>query len=956
MVDGDRISLAGTLSSQDEVGEAAKAAISVYGSANVENSLGVGERYSEAVWLGGVNSALVDLKGLESGELTASDGGISIIGITAEERSKEAVVASLSGAAGDIAFSEDIKVMPYAPSMLKYMVDGDRISLEGTLSSQGEVDGAVAAANSVYGADNVESALVVGERHAPAGWLGGVNGSVADLTDLESGQLEASDSGISITGITAAAESKEAIVASLSGAAGDIAFTEDVKVMPYTPSSVKYMVDGDRISLEGTLSSQGEVDAAVIAANNVYGADNVESALVVGERYAAAGWLNGVNGSVADLTGLENGELEASDSGISIKGITAAAQSKDNVIASLSSAAGDINFSEQIQVLPYSPSAVKYSVDGDRISLQGTLSSQGEVDGAMAAAGSIYGAENVENSLEVGERYAPATWLGGINGAISDMKLLETGALEASDGGVSVTGITDTEANKGTLVASVSGAAGSIAFSEDVQVVPYTPSMVKYMVEGDRISLQGTLSSQDEVDQAAAAATNVYGAENVDNGLAVGERYSPAGWLGGINQAVTDLAGLETGVLEASNDGISVKGITDTDASKDAIVASTSGAAGDIAFSEDVRVMPYSPGMIAYTVSGSRIRLEGTLATEDEVADAAAAAVDAYGEENVDNALKVGDRYTPSRWLYGVNGSVAELKLLENGELRGSEDGISVTGVTDEQKKRDIIVGSVRGGAGAVPFSESVTINPRASSEITYRFGENSAVSIAGSLADQAAIDVAAAGAEEQGGAASTSSALTVGDRVAQADWLPGVVELLADMKTVTAGEVRANDSGLVLNGTVESTDRRNAIGAKATELLPDLPLDNRILVVVPVPEKTLTQALLDLNLPGIQFETNSAELRPDSIEILDGVVEVLKEFPDVRVEIAGHTDSDGEDEYNLELSSRRTETVMNYLGAGGVNTDRLDARGYGESRPVADNSTAEGKAINRRIELNVLE
>jgi len=89
------------------------------------------------------------------------------------------------------------------------MVDGDRISLAGTLSTQGEVDGAVAAANSVYGADNVTSELTVGERYLPATWLGGVNGSVAELVDLESGQLEASDGGISITGITAAAERRQ---------------------------------------------------------------------------------------------------------------------------------------------------------------------------------------------------------------------------------------------------------------------------------------------------------------------------------------------------------------------------------------------------------------------------------------------------------------------------------------------------------------------------------------------------------------------------------------------------------------------------------------------------------------------------------------------------------------------------------------------------------------------------
>lgn len=104
--------------------------------------------------------------------------------------------------------------------------------------------------------------------------------------------------------------------------------------------------------------------------------------------------------------------------------------------------------------------------------------------------------------------------------------------------------------------------------------------------------------------------------------------------------------------------------------------------------------------------------------------------------------------------------------------------------------------------------------------------------------------------------------------------------------------------------------------------------------------------------LRGVNFKTDSDELTDDSISILDRVAGTLVENPDLRVEVAGHTDSDGDDAYNKDLSQRRSETVMSYLTDKGVNSENMTAQGYGEEQPVAGNDTAEGKALNRRVEL----
>ncbi len=106
------------------------------------------------------------------------------------------------------------------------------------------------------------------------------------------------------------------------------------------------------------------------------------------------------------------------------------------------------------------------------------------------------------------------------------------------------------------------------------------------------------------------------------------------------------------------------------------------------------------------------------------------------------------------------------------------------------------------------------------------------------------------------------------------------------------------------------------------------------------------------LTLEGVNFDNDSAKLRPEAIAILDKAAETLKQWGDIKVEVAGHTDSVNTDEYNLALSQRRAEAVREYLIGKGVPADRLTAKGYGESKPVADDDTPEGRFKNRRVEL----
>jgi OmpA-OmpF porin, OOP family len=111
----------------------------------------------------------------------------------------------------------------------------------------------------------------------------------------------------------------------------------------------------------------------------------------------------------------------------------------------------------------------------------------------------------------------------------------------------------------------------------------------------------------------------------------------------------------------------------------------------------------------------------------------------------------------------------------------------------------------------------------------------------------------------------------------------------------------------------------------------------------------------LTIDLKGVNFDFDKDTLRPDAVVILDEAADILNKYPQLKVEVAGHTDSVGAETYNQGLSQRRAQVVYNYLTGKGVDAARLvGPNGFGEMKPIDVNTTKEGRARNRRTELNV--
>ncbi len=121
--------------------------------------------------------------------------------------------------------------------------------------------------------------------------------------------------------------------------------------------------------------------------------------------------------------------------------------------------------------------------------------------------------------------------------------------------------------------------------------------------------------------------------------------------------------------------------------------------------------------------------------------------------------------------------------------------------------------------------------------------------------------------------------------------------------------------------------------------------------------EITANAILKELNETGkailyINFDSGKSTIKKESMPVVEQIIEMMKQATDIKISVEGHTDSDGSNESNLKLSEARAKAVVEAITKGGIDSARLSSAGFGEEKPIADNSSADGKAKNRRVEL----
>lgn len=171
-------------------------------------------------------------------------------------------------------------------------------------------------------------------------------------------------------------------------------------------------------------------------------------------------------------------------------------------------------------------------------------------------------------------------------------------------------------------------------------------------------------------------------------------------------------------------------------------------------------------------------------------------------------------------------------------------------------------------------------------------------------------------------------------------------------------GSVRISDRSVKLTGKAASSEIKQAVESILAQKAPEF--ESEIEIESPPP---LSKSAIEcqqrfaslLSEATIEFNSGQATIKPGSYPLLDRLADVAKKCPGARFEVAGHTDASGDPKFNSRLSQARAEAVRRYLQERGVLAERMVARGYGDTQPIADNSTATGRMKNRRVEIIII-
>ncbi|MEO0391238.1 MAG: OmpA family protein [Pseudomonadota bacterium] len=320
------------------------------------------------------------------------------------------------------------------------------------------------------------------------------------------------------------------------------------------------------------------------------------------------------------------------------------------------------------------------------------------------------------------------------------------------------------------------------------------------------------------------------------------------------------------------------------------------------------------------------------------------------------------------RWPQAVAVSISALNELGAGSVTFSDADVTLTAAEGtSQATFDRVVGELETDLPDVFALKAVlpeTVDPTAGPpEFTATLSPEGQVQLRGRLNDEQVRMVTDSYAKSRFGVGNVYMATRLVDEL-PANWPTRVLAGLEALASLSNGVVRVTPDLLEVSGNTGDEDASSRIATLLADKLESgeaFEIDVTYLekldpvASIPTPDECETEIGTILASKKINFEPGSATIASATLDTMDRVAEVLSACGTLRLEIQGHTDSQGREEMNLNLSQARAQSVLNELRARRVPTANFVARGYGETQPIADNETDEGREANRRIEFRLI-
>ncbi len=647
---------------------------------------------------------------------------------------------------------------------------------------------------------------------------------------------------------------------------------------------------------------------------------------------------------------------------VEIGGVAPTPEVQEEALATSAAVGGVASVTNNSGLLPVaSPYEWSARRSGRKVTLLGSVPSEATRNAVLAVARRALPDAEILDETRLA-RGASKTFNAATAFALERLANLSEGQVTMTDGTLSVAG---------TAATAEGFAEARLAFKESmpggvtlgpVDILPARVDRFVWSASLDDVSLTLAGYVPNEVAKstlvAAAEALNP-GVPIIDNmNIASGE---PEGFTEAASFAIQALGKLEEGGVML--DGLTLD-IAGTARSVDDYELVVSGIGGTLPPGVEIVANAITPAPVSdYGWTGTRegdtVTLSGYVPSLDGRAEVKALARNLFAGVSVVDDVKIASGEPKIDWIGATKFAMEQLAELKSGVAKVEGVTYSIHG---EAANSDAYLALTEANARRLPASLALAesdVSPPLVSPYTLSLSHTAdGLVLAGYAPSEDDRHALVEAAHDQFGAASIKDEIGFAGG-APDDLVAGATGAMKVAARLAGGHFAIIDSIIEIDGTTSHDRARQRIDEIAAELIPDT-FKTRVNIVTRQIGQPLDAAgcrdrlKLALSDGNIEFDKGETQISVDSYPLLDRVTGILMRCPGSAVEVGGHSDSDGSEENNLQLTQARAEAVVDYLVDAGVKFERLTAKGYGESQPIADNTTEEGKAANRRIAFTI--
>ncbi|MEL7166580.1 MAG: OmpA family protein [Pseudomonadota bacterium] len=584
---------------------------------------------------------------------------------------------------------------------------------------------------------------------------------------------------------------------------------------------------------------------------------------------------------------------------------------------------------------------------------------------AMSLVAANLSVKLIEETSEIGVREA------------LDERGMTWAEVEADGLQVTLAGLAPSEAIRFSALSTAGGIVDAARVIDEMEVEAVAalaaPRFSAEILRNDAgFSIIGLIPAETDRTEVIDRITAINGGEAVADLLETANYPPPQGWEDALAFAIQAMERLPRAKVSVDAGRVAITAITDSADEKERLETQLNRAAPPglrLALNISAPRPVITPFTLRFVLDDDGARFDACSAdTEDARFDILRAAR-AAGMNSTD-ICTVGMGVPTPNWSRAVVQGIAALQRLGGGSITFSDADVTlIANEATAQADFDRVVGELENMLPDVfvlfaklPEAVDPTQGPP---EFVATLSPEGLVQLRGRLSSENLRTVAESYAKAAFGSDNVYTGARVVDDLPD-DWSVRVLAGLGALAELSNGAVTITPDRLRVTGNTGNPDASTTIATLLSSKLGEArefeikvtyqeTLDPVILAAVPEPEECEAEIAAIQATSKISFEPGNATVDTASLGTMDDIAEILRDCGDIRMEIQGHTDSQGREEMNLNLSQARAQSVLNELRARRVLTATYSARGYGESQPIADNDSEEGREANRRIEFRLI-